>query len=171
MRLIVLMAVASMAGCAAKPVNLEADFDKTQAARLLARGSNVIAGSALLRQRGGAVVTCAGRPVLLIPATAYADEWARHEFEWIGGGPSAVGFRSEASVPVSYIHPADFVSQQRVVPCDARGMFRFEGVADGRFYVMTEILWMSGTVPQGGRLARAVTLAGGQQQELVLTVN
>jgi hypothetical protein len=162
---------AGLAACATpKPVNLESDFDARQARRLMAPGPNAVAGRALLPQRGGSAVTCAGRVVLLIPATAYAEEWARHEFEWLGPAERAVGFRNVASATTVYVHPAEFVERQRSTQCDAQGRFRFDGVADGRFIVMTEITWTAGTAPQGGRIARSVTLAGGQPQELLLTL-
>lgn len=165
------LVAAGLVACAApKLVNLESDFDARQAQRLVAPGPNAVAGRALLQQRGGSVVTCAGRVVLLIPATAYAEEWARHEFEWLGPAERAVGFRNVASATTVYVHPAEFVERQRSTQCDGQGRFRFDGVADGRFIVMTEITWTAGTAPQGGRIARHVNLAGGQAQELVLTL-
>ena len=74
--------VAGLAGCAVAPhqVTLNNQFDAGLAERLLQPGVNIVEGSALIRQQGGGVVTCAGQGVSLIPRTAYAAE--RHQYLW-----------------------------------------------------------------------------------------
>ncbi len=69
-----------LAGCATTPttVNLVYAFDVGKAKALLVKGPNTIKGSALMRQRNGGVVTCAGYKAYLVPYTEYAAERMRH---------------------------------------------------------------------------------------------
>ncbi len=62
------------------PYLIAADFDAKQAQDMLRPGENSIRGSALIRQSGGGVVTCAGGTVSLIPATQYANERTAGQF-------------------------------------------------------------------------------------------
>jgi hypothetical protein len=75
--LTVTLLVALLSGCAAnRQASLTTPFDKAQAQRMLEPGANSIRGSALMRQVGGGVVTCAGGQVFLMPVTEAAKEWA-----------------------------------------------------------------------------------------------
>ena len=74
-RLIAVVAVAAaIGGCAQTQIVTTSKFDPTEAAYINDKGANTINAQAFLRQRGGAVVTCAGRAARLIPVTIYATE-------------------------------------------------------------------------------------------------
>jgi hypothetical protein len=156
-----LIAVA-IAGCAAQKVSVDTPFDAGQAADLMKPGVNTIKGSALIRQRAGTVVTCAGREVRLIPATGYA----KRRMEMIYGSSTYA-----ASVPTfEYTHPG-YLALTRSTTCNAQGFFAFDRVADGDFFVATSVTWEAGYTTQGGALMHRVAVAGGEMKEIVLTPN
>lgn len=162
-----LLMVLLLGACASRPVTVVARFDEVQATRLMQPGGNTIVGSALLRQRGGGVVTCAGREVHLIPLTEYAKEWAGYEFEWatVQTGVRPADWRAN-----SYLHQAGFIEQRRSANCDAQGAFRFENVADGQFYLTTDVSWIAGNAMQGGQLVRLIELSGSKRHDITLSL-
>jgi hypothetical protein len=138
----------AMLGCAtpAAPLKTSKIFDAELARKDTQKGSNTIRGSALIRQQGGGVVTCAGQTVTAIPATAYADEriWAIYGSYNKGYRPSYLGnveFENE---------PLEFRQFTLSTTCDAQGYFKFEKVADASFYIVTTITWQAGNSQQGG---------------------
>ncbi len=153
-----------LSSCASIPQTpkhaLHSEFNADQARRMLEKGTNTIKGSALMRQRGGGVVTCAGQTVFLIPATAYAVE--RMHFIY---GPQDRGFGGK---PGQLEDNSLYVELTRRTRCDAQGFFAFDQVADGMFYVMTRINWETGRSAEGGGLMHRVTLSGVETREIVL---
>ena len=162
-----------LAGCATHPVptiKIKAEFNAEEAFSALEKGNNQIKGSALLRQRGGGVVTCAGTVVGLVPATPYATERLRSVYGSIEGGfrPFSKGdlkFDPEQSV----YHTASIKTR-----CDSLGFFKFENLKDGEYYVIT---WISWDVPsgqytnsrEGGEIGQRVLINSGEVKEIVLT--
>lgn len=167
--LVSVLAVAA-AGCASPRLpEPEVSFDAGQARAMLATGNNTLQGSALLRQAGGGVVTCAGVAVYLMPVTAAAKDWAVRSF-----GSEAGGFRQvDATGPQFRYGASEFMTSVKTATCDAAGNFKFEEVADGEWYVFTRILWSIpirfGTELQGGTLMQPVKLAGGATRSVVLS--
>jgi hypothetical protein len=159
-----LILAAVLSGCGSRGITLQAPFDNTQATRQLAAGANTVKGSALMRQRGGGVVTCAGLPVHLMPVTPRAREWATHLYGGSGGGFFNVGSGT--------LNLADdgsgFVQAIRTTHCDTQGNFRFDQVADGEFFVFSRITWYAGNALQGGSIMKPVKLENGSTAELVL---
>lgn len=97
-------------------------------------GAGQILGSALLRQRGGGVVTCAGEVVLLWPSGPWSDEWMQKNIP--------TGFREVLSeIPLSEVSPL-FGEYGRSMICDAQGEFIFDDVPVGTWYLMTNVIWM-----------------------------
>ena len=138
-------------------------FDTTAAARMMADGPNTIKGNAFMRQRGGAVVTCAGQHVTLIPATGYA---ITRFIALFGNKESAANmsrrdFTFIPDVPEYHI-------MVRTTKCDAQGNFIFERVADGDFYATVTVGWAAGDTAQGGHLMHKVRIAGGQTASVVM---
>lgn len=167
--LFVLATAALITGCAALPqgpreVHLKNQFDQAAAERLLAKGSNTVRGSALVRQQGGGVVTCAGLEVSLIPVTDYANERIQTIYGSQNGGFADVIRSRVVFVPDS----ASYLLLRHKTRCDAQGFFKFDNVADGAFYVNTVITWNVGNVPNGGALLRMVRLSGGEIQDIVM---
>jgi len=154
--------VLALSGCGSAPrAKLDMPFDQARAAELMAPGTNTIKGSALLRQRGGGIVTCAGREVNLVPATEYAKKRMAMIF---GSSPISSGLYFE------YTPPAYFVFS-RTATCNAQGFFTFDKLADGEFFVTTSVTWETSYSTQGGWLMTRFTLAGGETKEVVLTAN
>ncbi|MCC2673071.1 MAG: Lipoprotein [Ramlibacter sp.] len=164
----VLAAVAAacvLAGCATTTtVTLSQRFDAEVAEKMLKPGANAVTGSALIRQKGGGVVTCAGFKVHLVPVTAYAEERMRAIY---GGGKHADVSRRVTFTPDE---PA-YRQHTRETTCNAQGFFRFDNVSDGDFFVTSVVVWKVGQyeIPQGGGLMQRVTLKGGQTVDLTLS--
>jgi hypothetical protein len=155
---------AAVNAMAAPVVRIQAPFDSLQAKQLLAPGRNAIQGSALLRQRGGGVVTCAGTPVLLIPATAYARERLAAYYTSTEDGH----LLGDAPI-VEPNYPA-FSQLQRRTTCDPQGHFSFTKLADGEFFVLAVVDWQVGGINQGSSMIQRVALKGGESKEVVLTI-
>lgn len=167
-KLIFLSAAALLAGCVTPATvpsyDIQASFDAAAAKAQLAEGPNTIKGSALIRQQGGGVVTCAGQQVYLIPATAYATERIRALYGNTERGINAAR-RNYRFNP----DPPEYLSLVRTTRCDAQGSFTFERVADGPFYVSTQVSWTVANSLQGGNLMHFVSVKGGQTGSVVLS--
>lgn len=159
--------IAALLGCGNRSALLQAPFDAV-AARKTLNGPNAIKGSALIRQRGGGVVTCAGNPVFLMPVTARAREWAEHVYESTEGGYRAAGGRG-----VVFDESDAVFAATKTASCDTAGNFKFEAIGDGQFYVFTRITWIAGAgiyqSLQGGSIMKPVTVSGGSTTEIVLS--
>jgi len=159
----------AVVGCApmlpARTVAIAAPFDVAAAREAVGPGTNTISGSALLLQRGGGVVTCAGNVVWLIPATAYAD--ARMQAIY---GSSFGGYVPVAGPQLAFEPDLpEYKSAQRTERCDAQGNFVFERVHDGVFYVITDVRWQVGYAAQGGHLMRRESVKDGSVVRSILT--
>lgn len=141
------------------PVIIHEPFDAAQAKAMLQPGANTLTGSALIRQRGGGIVTCAGNTVRLVPATLYA----KRRMAVIYGGVRI----ARQTVPFSP-DPAEYAELTRTTVCNAQGFFTFNGVADGDFFVVTEIRWTVGYSVEGGSLMERVSLQGAEKKEITL---
>lgn len=167
----VLAAVATatmvLSGCAVAPyqVTLQHQFDARQAQRLMQPGVNIVEGSALIRQQGGGVVTCAGQGVSLIPRTDYAAERTLYLWGNVTRGYSHVYAMNMQFTP----DPPAYGQHVARTICDAQGNFQFSNVADGEFFVVTVISWVVAGRVQGGGLFQAVSVNGGEVKRVVLS--
>jgi hypothetical protein len=155
-----------LTGCATHKYTPKAKFDEAATQDLLKDGPNSIKGSALIRQGGGGVVTCAGQEALLAPATAYQQErmFALYGNFYSGYNPAFGGRQVEFQG-----EDPGYKYLIKRTTCDAQGSFKFEKIADGDFYVVAVVLWK--TDPyfyQGGTLMQRVTVKGGETKEIVL---
>lgn len=160
LRIILLLLVAS---CATK-VKTVSKFDEEQFKKLLSPGKHTVSGSALIRQRNGGVVTCAGGRVALIPVTEYSKERivAIYGNEEGGYTPVEKKFIFEPDVP-------GYHSLARSAMCDTQGFFKFENVLEGEYYVTTAIVWhVSNYLQSGGGLARKVKVDGSTEAKVTL---
>ncbi len=146
-------------------VNISSMFDRYKAKKLLEDGNNTIKGSALIRQRGGGVVTCAGYSVYLFPETSYAKERITAIY-----GNTVRGYRDYSIYGVVRFEPdiPEYYELIKRTVCDAQGYFKFANVADGKFFVTTQILWEAGDSWQGGFLMQHVSVSDGETKEVVL---
>lgn len=162
--LVLAFAISALAGCATnRVVKPLAPFDAEAAKKQLAEGPNSVKGSALIRQAGGGVVTCAGKPVFMMPVTAAAKEWAAQLY-----GTSRGGFHNAQGRGIQFKGRDDMFAATRTTTCDAQGSFKFDRVADGQFFLFTRITWIVAGSIQGGSVMRPITLSGGQMTEIVL---
>jgi len=159
-----------LSGCALPPKStvvhqINAPFDAAQAQRLLESGPNTIKGNAFFTQRGGGVVTCAGRSVHLVPGTDYAK--ARISAIY---GPGDTG-KNLATNPAPEFrpNPPEYWTLVKSTKCDAQGRFEFERVADGDFYVQTVVVWQVANAVQGGSLIHRVSVKNGVTASVVLS--
>jgi hypothetical protein len=167
--LLAVMALALAIGCAsaprAKTVTLTQPFDKIQADRLLRPGPNTIKVNAFIRQEGGGIVTCAGQDVDLVPATELARERITALY-----GSALGGFRRVDSIAINFAGgDPEYAGKQKNAICSSDGRATFENVTNGDFYVTTEVVWSTQGRPQGGFLARRVTVGDGEVLDLVLS--
>jgi hypothetical protein len=138
--------------------------DATLATSMLEPGTGTIKGSALMRQRGGTVVTCAGNDVFLIPATPSATSELHRVFKsdagYVPRGGDAVMGGGTLVVPPE---------PNRKGICNAQGFFNFAKVRAGKWYVMTSIVWTVGDNHQGGAMLGSADVTDGKESEIVLS--
>lgn len=162
MRLIALaLLLIPLAACATprvvQPLPI-APADVRLATAALEPGNATIKGSALLRQQGGGIVTCAGNPVVLVPATASGSESLVRFF---GGDRGLLDTRDDDS----FVLP----EPNRVALCNAQGFFTFDKVRAGRWHVLTAVTWAAGYSAQGGTLLATTEVPESGEVEVVLT--
>jgi hypothetical protein len=140
----------------------QADIDAANAQ--LGPGKSTLKGSALIRQRGGGVVTCAGNEVYLIPSTESVTSEVQRVFHgdkgYVPNGADPIMGGGKIVVPPQ---------PNRKAICNAQGFFTFAGIRAGRWYVMTNIEWTVGDERQGGTMLDVADVAEGQETEVVLS--
>ena len=153
------------AACAATVMRATmSPLDVQMASEALEPGTSSIRGSALIRQRGGGVVTCAGQEVFLIPGTESAS---RELLRIFGsdqgyvprGGDEILGGGTLVLAP----------EPNRRTFCDAQGFFTFDDLQTTKWHIMTAVLWTIGGDYQGGTLLATTEVADGQEVEVVLS--
>ena len=155
-----------MTSCMAGPtfVNMKSTLDVNLARKLISKGNNKIKGSALIRQSGGGVVTCAGNQVSLIPKTEYSTERMLILYRNTNKGYKSL---YDQSKPASRDAHYDQLMIKKL--CDGQGYFNFKNVADGEFYIVTGVSWRVGYDSYGGSLMKSVKVNGGETVEVVLS--
>jgi hypothetical protein len=147
-------------GCQETPPVARIPFPQAEYAALPKTGTGVVRGQAFLKTRGGDVKTAAGSLVWLNPATSYAEQWYE------------VGYLKDS--PLEPVDPR--VRQYNLeTVADAEGRFEFRNVPPGDYFLATQVVWEAPTgyrgspVPQGGLVAKRITVRDGQEQQVVLT--
>ena len=149
---------------AEEPLEIASSFDADEAAYIHQAGDNVIDGRVFVRLWSGEEVPCAGHTVQLVPQTALA----RERMDRLYG---EAGLRRHVRNPVKLQKPDPrYWDYMREAPCDDQGRFRFEGVADGGYFVVGSVSWrgLHGHW-QAGSLMQAVEVRSGEAVNLVLT--
>lgn len=140
-----LCAIILLAGCATPaPVTIAVPFDQVRANTLLEPGTGQIHGTALIWLSTGAVISCAGENVTLYPATRYANEWVRLNYDGVPPAklqPSDVSYRSRKAGPAPAVALPSFLAASRSTHCDNDNHFQFDQVSDGEFYVVAHLVW------------------------------
>lgn len=166
MRAILCTLICLVLGACATTLKTENSFDEDAARKMLEPGKNKITGSALIRQNGGGVVTCAGREVMLLPATKYTIERMFHLYGLSERGYNPVfGGRKIIFKPD---YPQYLRTTKRTI-CDAQGSFAFSDLSNGDYFIATSIVWQVSTYTQeGGSLMVRVKLSGDSKTESVV---
>ena len=167
--------LATLSGCTPPktiPFSTTTEFDSAGAKAMLGEGKNSLRGSAVMRQRDGSVVTCAGTEVRLVPSTAYTDERMLALYGNIEAGFNPA-YWGETELKVKKEIP-EYHQIFKQTTCDAQGFFKFNNLVDGSFYVISTMTWEVGSgiqirIIDGGTLMQRVTVKGGESKEIVLT--
>lgn len=164
-----LLAFLFLTGCIAstsKMIKLNSTFNAKDAVKFLEKGKNKIEGNALIRQRAGGVVTCAGTSVTLFPVNEYSKERIFNIY-----GNLNKGYRSANLPTVQFDNndPNYFKAAKNVI-CDPQGYFTFKDIVDGEFFVVSKITWnVQSYLLEGGFLMQRVSLNGGETKKIVLS--
>jgi len=156
---IAIIASIVLSGCVAAP-KITSTFSPSEAEFINKTGSGSISGQAFLRRNDGMVVYAAGSDVHLIPRTTYAQE--RMNALYRGG-------KINNMVPDPEVTDPLYRSMTKTVRANGEGRFRFEGLADGDYFVVTKVVWLIGGSPQGGSLMETASIRNGQAVELIMT--
>lgn len=144
-----------------------AKFSETEYAPYGRSGGATIEGQAFAMTRGGDSKKCAGRQVILHPATSYSTEWFEHAV-----------LQEEIVQPIGDVRLGQY---QRTTTSDADGRFVFENVPAGAYFVTCRVSWeVARTVcmgrgcyttgdEQGGTVYARVTVAEGARVRVVVT--
>ena len=144
---------------------MRTSFDPQEVAWFDKEGTNSIEGSALIRQSGGDVVTCAGNEVHLIPVSHYATERMLAIY-----GSAERGYSQFGSAVIKGEPDHLYMITSQTKRCNAQGAFSFSDLPDGSFYLVTIIRWrVSEYRHEGGALMARITLEEGKTGEVVLT--
>ena len=135
-------------------------FDASEVAFIHQGGPNSLRGQAFLRQRDGGVVTCAGQRVWLYPEGGHSRERIGNIY-----GTTLMAAQAKARVDDP---SAEYLRHTRQTICDAQGNFAFEGIANGRYFVVTSVVWDVGGLPQGGHVMAPIALTNGESKRLII---
>lgn len=150
--------VAALAGCGLRRVeNVQTPYVASEYLPYAQPGTARIAGGVAERVLAGQVMTCAGRDVMLTPATSYGR--AAIDILKAGKRPGA-GASGDSRALMD--------STTKRSSCDAQGKFAFDRLAAG-----TWILLVSLSAPdddwETGAMIREITVAAGETVTVALT--
>ncbi|HET7085896.1 MAG TPA: hypothetical protein VFI23_14055 [Rhizomicrobium sp.] len=135
-------------GCAA-PIAPE----DSAAHYVLENGSNEISGRVAIISSNGHARPC--DVVSLLPVTPFWTGWRNQIFD--SDKDYAARFAIQSVFPDPAAQPV-----ARHSDCDSSGRFRFAGIADGKYYVFSTVLWLLRWQHNGGGFMREVEVRGGQ---------
>jgi hypothetical protein len=122
----------------AKNVQLTQPFNEQETKNRLSSGSSSLMGSALIpanKNKFKQVLSCANKPVALIPATLYAQERIKVVYGSAQGGISYKGQQDYTFTP----DPDAFRTTVKRTTCSATGNFAFEKLKPGAYYIATSL--------------------------------
>jgi hypothetical protein len=148
----------SAAPCA-EPVKVDSAFDAQELRFVLEPGEASVSGRAVLELADRSLKDCAGFNVELLPVTAYSSERILKTYGNVQRGQILLEQNPPKFVP-------DFKEYHELLlksACDAQGVFRFENVPAGDYFVMAFLIWeekAGGTVRKtGGALMQRLSVA------------
>jgi hypothetical protein len=126
-------------GCGGgRPVEVKAALDRADYATCPAAGGSRITGTSFARQRIGGLVSGAGRPVYLDPATRYSAA----VYAAITERQNARSFFTVEKETQTVVPDPVMFTCRRTVQADADGKFAFENVPPGSYIVSSYISWL-----------------------------
>ena len=137
-------------------------YDPAETLWMQEEGDNSLHGSALIRQAGGGIVTCAGNIVYLAPDSTYATEYFNVAF-----GNANKGYVIVDTLEIVNLSQ-EFLADRLVTTCDTLGKFTFGNLPDGKYYLVSSIFWFVGGLKQGGTMMQKVELRDGETINTVL---
>lgn len=157
----ILITMFLLSACATpQPVQMQSTFNPELHKQFLQDGTGSIKGQGFLRQQGGGVVTCAGGPATMFPATQFFKEI-------VGLMAAGKSPQLQQSIPPN----PENSKMLRESQCDAQGNFTFTGLPAGNWLVLTEVIWVIDHQRQGGVLMREVVVGDGEVQVLLTDNN
>ena len=153
-----------------KVLNISSGFDNEVAESMMSNGNNTIKGTSFLRQNGGAVVTCAGYTITLVPETRYAKERMVAIYGENSEGKTYVAPSLYTKV-VDPKEPANYQKLVKTATCDQQGNFEFDNIVDGKFYLISTVVWRAGDFPQGAKMMQPISVHNGESKKVIMTVN
>lgn len=136
----------TLAACASQqPARIDVPFYSAKASAMLAPGTNQVSGRIMVGLASGTLVTCANNVVSLVPATAYAREWARQFYQLDTGryGTINAAYRMDSREPeIKFVGAEPFYATTRTTRCDEDGDFSFANVGNGEFFVVARTRWL-----------------------------
>lgn len=129
-------------------------FSVSDFAAYVGDGPATVDGEAFLTTEGGAIKTCAGSAVYLLPSNKYDVEvitsWGfTFSLAMRQAGPAAKYWRETA--------------------CDSQGKFSFEDIPLGEWIVIADVTWLaSNRQNQGGLMGKKVSVRG-KKNKVMLT--
>jgi hypothetical protein len=145
-------------GCASTGVaRRTVPFNTVDFAAYSGGGSGVVAGQCFLKSRQGDVKKGAGELVYLVPVTPYTQEW------WTRSALGGERLSTPDPTLLRYV---------KITTADGEGLFRFDQVAPGRYYVVSEVTWQTADDfhLQGGMVGSPIDVGAGQTATAMLSV-
>jgi hypothetical protein len=128
-------------------------------------GSNTVTGQAMFTTLTGETRDCAGMTVRLVPDSGYA----RQRFmELYGSDVSGV---SNGLVFNKYgpdLSDPRYLIASKTTTCDASGKFSFDNVANGTWYVVSNVVWAGDSAPdsRGSAMFKRIQVKDGQSVDV-----
>lgn len=128
--------------CASRPVEVKtAGPAAADAGTCPAAGDARVTGRSFGRQRTGGVVSGAGRPVYLDPATPYSTA----VFQAITDRQNKSSFFKAEKESATVVPDPAMLKCRRTVRTDADGAFAFDNVGAGSYFVSSYVSWLTPT--------------------------
>jgi len=167
---LLLACLASLAACASPTVSSVPEsetplrFDPEEVAYFHETGPASIEGQAVMRREDGALQPCEGG-VTLAPGGAFSEQYIQETW---GNTESANHNINAHETIIMTPELKAYFDVRRETTCDEEGRFRFEGLADGDYFVFTTVQWWANDFLQGGQLMQRVRIRNGQSEQILM---
>lgn len=153
--IVLLCASAALAACVGIAPTQDA-FRESDFVWSAKKGTASVSGQAFLRTVGGEVKFCAGREIVLVPDTPYAEALAAANRD---------GLRGQE-------HPPAYMKYRRTTVGDGFGNFEFRDLPAGKWMVQCLLTWAVSPYQDTGGFAEArFSLSEGESKRVIATGN